>query len=728
MYITKIVTGPEEREINGPLKPPLWNGSQPGTRVGQIYYDASGALDGTAGPIYWDGAVWKKYGGASFISSASASYSAAQRVGNTLTGIVDRYTGEYLAFNKVTTYADGSAMTDAKVDGVMYVKLGTEYFLREAPQGVNIQWWGAVGDGVANDSVACRSCFDLIGLMGGGKIIIPAGTFLISRRSIAPFDMVKLSSNMQVEGAGMGKTILKLLPSDLLNFRRMFIVDPNANVSNIEISHLGIDMSNTFTTYPPSDTVNFPDAQNAGIFLFSNTFVISNVYLHDLLIYSVTGDCIGISKNAQNVSIERIYQRDYLRQGISIGGSGGVNNISVKQIYDLPFLNGVIKGGNSIHCEPAVAVSNLNYSDCVVSDFSASNVLSGSIDKIVTSNTSSTATACNNVQNFNISKCTLAGKLQVSPSGDNVAVSNNDLAQGLVLTSVGGVGLRSTNNISINNNEILSAVDEAIKVDNIDGVMITANNIIHSNNTGIYIANALTGRIADNKIRTTGNFYSIYCAITVSANFGAGFFTVFDNEVYNSYRPISGNNTSMVVGPNAVYGAVIKIYPQGTYTKYFPHTNGYGQVLTHNVFPTWGEYNVGDEIRVISGTIGATYKSICTRAGALHEGAWSSGGTYVINSYVLGSDNKVYKATVVSGQTIDPVTDTTNTKWVVASALAALFTGVGITGLQFAGSGSPEGVVTAPVGAEYVNTAGTAGLIRYGKQSGTGNTGWVPIW
>lgn len=44
------------------------------------------------------------------------------------------------------------------------------------------------------------------------------------------------------------------------------------------------------------------------------------------------------------------------------------------------------------------------------------------------------------------------------------------------------------------------------------------------------------------------------------------------------------------------------------------------------------------------------------------------------------------------------------------------------------GSGSPEGVVTAPVGSEYVNTAGTAGAIKYAKKSGTGNTGWVAIW
>lgn len=41
------------------------------------------------------------------------------------------------------------------------------------------------------------------------------------------------------------------------------------------------------------------------------------------------------------------------------------------------------------------------------------------------------------------------------------------------------------------------------------------------------------------------------------------------------------------------------------------------------------------------------------------------------------------------------------------------------------GSGSPEGVVTAPVGCIYSRTDGGAGTSLYVKESGTGNTGWV---
>jgi hypothetical protein len=41
------------------------------------------------------------------------------------------------------------------------------------------------------------------------------------------------------------------------------------------------------------------------------------------------------------------------------------------------------------------------------------------------------------------------------------------------------------------------------------------------------------------------------------------------------------------------------------------------------------------------------------------------------------------------------------------------------------GSGSPEGVISAPVGATYLRTNGGTSTTLYIKESGTGNTGWV---
>jgi len=43
------------------------------------------------------------------------------------------------------------------------------------------------------------------------------------------------------------------------------------------------------------------------------------------------------------------------------------------------------------------------------------------------------------------------------------------------------------------------------------------------------------------------------------------------------------------------------------------------------------------------------------------------------------------------------------------------------------GTGSPEGVITAPVGSYYTDTALTNGAMRWAKKTGTGSTGWQCI-
>lgn len=61
----------------------------------------------------------------------------------------------------------------------------------------------------------------------------------------------------------------------------------------------------------------------------------------------------------------------------------------------------------------------------------------------------------------------------------------------------------------------------------------------------------------------------------------------------------------------------------------------------------------------------------------------------------------------------------------LSNFFAPLF-GLGTDGPSWTkGTGSPEGVVTAPVGSFYSRTDGATNTATYRKESGTGNTGWV---
>ena len=50
------------------------------------------------------------------------------RIGDTLTNLIDSVTKKSVNYIKVSNWYDGTPMTDAKVDGRLYRKKGTEYF------------------------------------------------------------------------------------------------------------------------------------------------------------------------------------------------------------------------------------------------------------------------------------------------------------------------------------------------------------------------------------------------------------------------------------------------------------------------------------------------------------------------------------------------------------------------------------------------------------------------
>lgn len=105
------------------------------------------------------------------------------RKNNTVYNLLNTFTGEYQNFNKVTTWLDGTAMTDAKCDGTIFRKKGTEYFKLNWTGPVNIKWFGAKGDGITDDSVVVQKAINTFktiypGQQGGGvTILFPEGTY-----------------------------------------------------------------------------------------------------------------------------------------------------------------------------------------------------------------------------------------------------------------------------------------------------------------------------------------------------------------------------------------------------------------------------------------------------------------------------------------------------------------------------------------------------------------------
>jgi hypothetical protein len=88
----------------------------------------------------------------------------------------------------------------------------------------------------------------------------------------------------------------------------------------------------------------------------------------------------------------------------------------------------------------------------------------------------------------------------------------------------------------------------------------------------------------------------------------------------------------------------------------------------------------------------------------------------------FGSDTNIYRSAVDTLRTDDSLS-----VGVRVDATSGFRHGSSTTPSWTTGTGTPEGVVTAPIGSLFSRTDGSTGTAVYRKESGVGNTGWVAV-
>lgn len=385
----------------------------------------------------------------------------------------------------------------------------------------NVKFYGAVGDGVTDDTAAVMSAFStILALPDGGCLFFPSGTYLIDVNSadFAP----QLLNNIRLHGCG-NSSILRYTQVDDGNSIYLWATGSNVLIENLYIDWVYTGLITNFHQVFRCGDGQYVTLQNC-TFNF-NTPVISGSVNRNISIWNITGDSSdyiiknntflqshwGVLKSNTSTAVNRRWyfenntfyqptlvtltfntiagewtdtqiignrfidmQSYYLTTGSNFLHVGGVAGSTTTRNF--VFTNNVVDGhGSGFHFEDAS--QNITVSNNV---FRVSDIGIDFLDNGV--DTNERFTVCDNV----IEKAYPA--LEPNPAG-------------IVIVSNGGV--EAAADFVISGNVVVGDFGTGIKASgNMDKIIVCNNNIKGSTGSGL-LAVSCTENIFDNLISST---------------------------------------------------------------------------------------------------------------------------------------------------------------------------------------------------------------------------------
>ena len=131
-----------------------------------------------------------------------------------------------------TTSPDNTGLTIVTASGARWKRI--------RPDGrVSVKWFGARGDGIADDMAAIQQAIDVVFAEGGGIVFFPKGTYLVSPSLDT---RIQLRSNVDLLGEG-GNSVIKVKDNAGDYWTVFGHTNTSVRVENIRISHLRIDQN-----------------------------------------------------------------------------------------------------------------------------------------------------------------------------------------------------------------------------------------------------------------------------------------------------------------------------------------------------------------------------------------------------------------------------------------------------------------------------------------------------
>jgi hypothetical protein len=214
-----------------------------------------------------------------------------------------------------TILKDENAVLNKELDTIFVQK---DYQFSDFHKAYNVKDFGAMGNGLNNDTESIMQCFKAVEKDSGSIAYFPKGTYLVSRTNIPGKSWCLLGvDNLKIVGENRKKTIIKLA-SKQKNFTRILVLN---NHKNISIKNITIDGNVSKQINPDK-----PNEHLGGIFINHS----ENIHISDCDFINTGGDGIsirGTQMPSKNIKIEYCYFDNNKRNGITLGS--GFDHIEI---------------------------------------------------------------------------------------------------------------------------------------------------------------------------------------------------------------------------------------------------------------------------------------------------------------------------------------------------------------------------------------------------------------
>lgn len=169
----------------------------------------------------------------------------------------------------------------------------------------NVSAYGAVGDGVTDDTAAIQAAIDAANV-AGGTVYLPNGTYIVSDSAAPLAGCVEVKSNTRLVGESRGGVIIKLA-ADQPAFTRVLVSDSSVYAS---VENLTVDGN--------KDNQAFAEEHMSGLFIGNTMFFT----MRNCSFVDCVGDGISVWANNTDTLIDSCYVTTCGRSGASMTGSG----------------------------------------------------------------------------------------------------------------------------------------------------------------------------------------------------------------------------------------------------------------------------------------------------------------------------------------------------------------------------------------------------------------------